>query len=120
MTCANENLHKDKISPGFKARLDRLGPQQKVRVIILLRTQGAGKATGRRRLHEDRQMAVEAIRKSAEQALMDIDSILNVLVDSDYQQLPTRWVPYPSKPPLPASLHLLPLSTSRPFLRIKR
>lgn len=76
MTCTNEDFQKDKISPGFKARLERLVPQQKVRVIVLLRTNEAGKAHRRRQSREERQTAIEAIRKSAERALMDIDSIL--------------------------------------------
>jgi hypothetical protein len=76
MTCANEDLQKDKISAGFKARLEHLGPQQKVRVVILLCTKDAEKVSGRRGVREDRQRVIEAIRKSAEQALMDIDSIL--------------------------------------------
>ncbi|MBI3988994.1 MAG: hypothetical protein HY347_05195 [candidate division NC10 bacterium] len=76
MTRGNEDPRKDKISPAFKARLDRLGPRQKVRVIVMLRTKDAGKAPGRRRSREDRQAAIEVIRKSAEQALIDIDKIL--------------------------------------------
>ena len=65
-----------KISREFTARLDRFGPQQKVRAIVLLRTKETGTATTQRRSRLNRQATIEAIRQSAEQALGEIDGIL--------------------------------------------
>ncbi|OGG43664.1 MAG: hypothetical protein A3F84_25795 [Candidatus Handelsmanbacteria bacterium RIFCSPLOWO2_12_FULL_64_10] len=66
----------NKISPEFAARLDRLEPQQRVRAMILLRAEGPGKLAGQRQSRAERRAAVEAMRKSAEQALIEIDGIL--------------------------------------------
>ena len=66
----------DKISAQFKARLDRLEPQQKVRAIVVLQTKDANAISTRRQSHPERQAAIEAMRKSAEAALIEIDSIL--------------------------------------------
>lgn len=66
----------NKLSPEFAARLNNLEPQQKVRAIVLLRAEGTGKLTGQRQSRAERRAAVEAMRKSAEQALNDIDDIL--------------------------------------------
>ncbi|SRR5712692_7188798 len=65
-----------KISREFAARLDRFGPQQKVRAIVLLRTKETGVAPTRRRSRVNRQATIEAVRQSAEQALGEIDGIL--------------------------------------------
>jgi len=71
-----DESQKNKVSHEFAARLNRLDPQQKVRAIILLRTKDTGKLTAWRQSRSERQAAIEAMRKSAEQALGDIDDIL--------------------------------------------
>ncbi len=65
-----------KISREFAARLDRFGPQQKVRAIVLLRTKDAGTVAPQRPSRVNRQTTIEAVRQSAEQALGEIDGIL--------------------------------------------
>jgi len=76
MTHRKDDPDKNKISPEFAARLDRLGPQQKVRAIVLLHIQDTGNLSAQRQSRAERQAAVEAMRKSAEQALSDIDDLL--------------------------------------------
>ncbi len=71
-----EKAQKNKISPEFVARLDRLGPRQKVRAIVLLHARGAEKSGGQRQSRAQRKAAIEAMHKSAERALGDIDEIL--------------------------------------------
>ena len=66
----------DKISAQFKARLDRLEPQQNVRAIVVLRTKDAGAMPTRRQSLAERQAAIEAMRKAAEPVLTDIDRII--------------------------------------------
>ncbi len=66
----------EKISPQFAARLDRLGPQQKVRAIVLLGVQNTEQGSTKRQSLTERQAAIEATRRSAGQALGDIDDIL--------------------------------------------
>jgi hypothetical protein len=65
-----------KISPEFRTRLSRLGSKQKIRVILILQIKDTGGASSREHSPVSRQSAVEAIRKSAEPALVDIDDIL--------------------------------------------
>jgi len=65
-----------KISSEFALRLGRLGPHQKVRAIVLLRANGTGRSTAQRQSRAERQAAVKVMRESAEQALGDIDDIL--------------------------------------------
>jgi hypothetical protein len=75
-------LHKEgrtsrgKISPQFAARLKQLGDDEKVRAVVLLITGSAGKSSGRRQSHDERQDAIEATRNAAKRALGDIDGIL--------------------------------------------
>jgi len=76
MTHRKDDPQKAKISPEFSARLARLGPRQKIRAIVMLRTDIAGEASTRRQSRAERQAVIEAIRKSAEPALVDIDGIL--------------------------------------------
>ena len=76
MTYASDVPQKAKISPEFAARLDQLGPKQKARAIVMLRTKGAGELSGQRQSHVKRQKTIEEIRKSAEPAIADIDDIL--------------------------------------------
>lgn len=65
-----------KISREFAARLARLEPGEKVRAVVLLHTKGAAGAPGKRQSPEERAAAVEAVRKSAERALNDVDELL--------------------------------------------
>jgi hypothetical protein len=67
---------KPKISPGFAARLKRLGPRDKVHAIVLLRTGDAAEPSGKRQSRAEREAAVEAMRSSAGQALAELDDIL--------------------------------------------
>jgi hypothetical protein len=67
---------KKKISSQFSARLARLGPEDKVRAFVLLRAGGPGSRSGRRQTRAEREEAVKAFRKSAGQALDDLDKIL--------------------------------------------
>jgi len=76
MVHSNEDPRKAKISPEFKVRLLRLGPQQKVRAIVMLHTKDAGEASAGRQSPAERQVAIEAMHKSAELALIEIDGIL--------------------------------------------
>lgn len=66
----------DKISAQFKARLGRLEPQQKIHAIVVLHTKDSGVVPTRRQSAAERQAAIEAVRRSAEPALIEIDSVL--------------------------------------------
>jgi hypothetical protein len=68
------NVH-PKISREFSRRLDTLQPQDKVRAIVMLRPEGNGGATGRPSRSE-RQDAAERFSQAAENALPEIDQIL--------------------------------------------
>ena len=64
-----------KVSPGLASQLERLRPGEKVRVVVMLRTPAAG--SGRRRTSSaDRDAAVEAVKESARNALVEVDDIL--------------------------------------------
>jgi hypothetical protein len=65
---------RSKISPGLASRLQDLAPGEKVRVVVLLRTPGAGK--GRRTSSAERGAAVKAVKESARTALGEVDDIL--------------------------------------------
>jgi sorbitol-specific phosphotransferase system component IIA len=65
----------EKISAGFAARLDRLGPRQKVHAILFLQTD-IDDTSSKRQRGEERAAAIEATRRSAEQALSEVDDIL--------------------------------------------
>jgi hypothetical protein len=64
------------ISPEFSARLKRLDPQQRMRVIVVLRTAGPPVGGGRRQSPAHRLAQIETMRCSAEQALKEIDGVL--------------------------------------------
>src|SRR5262245_4365412 len=76
MAQIEDGAGENKISAEFAARLARLEPQQKVRAIVLINIDTASGAVGRRQSHAERQAAIQAVRASAEQALGDIDTIL--------------------------------------------
>ncbi|HEX8190791.1 MAG TPA: hypothetical protein VF586_20700 [Pyrinomonadaceae bacterium] len=75
MSHANDQQH-SKISPDFRARLNGLDGRQRVRAIVLLRTGAAKAAGGRRQNTAERRAAIEAVRRSAETALPEIDRLL--------------------------------------------
>jgi sorbitol-specific phosphotransferase system component IIA len=72
----NKNPFNQKISPEFATRLDRLQPQQKVRIIVFLQVGESANPPGRRQSGAERQAAMEAIRNSARQALERIGDII--------------------------------------------
>jgi hypothetical protein len=65
-----------KISPGFAARLERLGPKDKVRPIVMLRGGVAPRPAAKRHSPAERAAAVKGVRRSLTKALPDIDRIL--------------------------------------------
>ena len=76
MMHSKNKYSKNKISPEFAARLDHLGLHQKVRAMVLLRANGTAKSSAQRPSRAERQATIEAMRTSAEQALGDIDELL--------------------------------------------
>lgn len=88
MTYRKNKSQKNKISSEFAARLNILEPKQKVRAIVLLRAQNAGKLTAQRQSRAERQAAIEAMRKSAKQALGDVDDILERFGGQRLAQIP--------------------------------
>lgn len=76
MAHRHEDSGDDKISTPFKMRLKRMKPQQKVRAVVLLHLNAPEVAPGRRQSPSERQAAIEAIRKSAEPSLVEIDRVL--------------------------------------------
>lgn len=76
MTNAEDEWSQTKISPEFTARLARLAPEQKVRVIVLLNTRSTRAENTVRQGRAARQAAIEAMRMAAAQALQQVDDIL--------------------------------------------
>ena len=74
MASQTEKPEPIKISRQFKSRLARLRPEQKVRALVLLSTEGAGIAT--RPFRANRQAIQKAIRQATAAALPDIDRLL--------------------------------------------
>lgn len=56
--------------------LGRLGPDQKVRAIVLLRLHGSPRGLAGRGSSRERQAAIKAVRQESEPAVRDIDKIL--------------------------------------------
>jgi len=65
-----------KISREFEAKLDRLKPEQKVRVVVMLQTPKVGPLTRQQQARKNRQAIIKSIRQTADNALSDIDGIL--------------------------------------------
>jgi hypothetical protein len=76
MTSKRDKPKEEKISPEFVARLDHLGPREKVRAIVLFHTGAAGRSSGGRQSRAEREAKVEALRQVAKEALQDVDDIL--------------------------------------------
>ena len=72
----NHDMSKLKLSREFRARLNSLGAEQKVRAIVVLETQDASGPTGTRQSRAERKAALEAVRKSASATLLKIDETL--------------------------------------------
>ena len=76
MMDSNNSKPKTKISPAFKARLEHLKPQQRIRVIVMLHLRVITRKSTQRQSRAERQAAIDAIRKSGESVLPDLDKIL--------------------------------------------
>jgi hypothetical protein len=70
------NQRAQKLSPEFSARLARLGPQQRIRAIVVLRIPETGTSSGQRQSRHERRVQIEAIGKSTEKILPEIDRLL--------------------------------------------
>lgn len=67
---------REKISPVFAARLEQLGPDERVRAVVVLRAAGSQSGRRKRLSAEERAAAVRGVRRSLEEILPDIDRIL--------------------------------------------
>lgn len=76
MTYAEDKWSQTKISPEFAARLARLAPDQKVRVIVLLNTRSARAGNTARQGRAERRAAIGVMRTAAAQAMEDVDNII--------------------------------------------
>jgi hypothetical protein len=65
-----------KIGPEFRARLEQLRPDQKVRAVLLLSPPQADGAGGRRQSRAGRKAALQSLRDAAERRFEDLDAIL--------------------------------------------
>jgi hypothetical protein len=70
-----EKVH-PKISREFSLRLGRLKPRDKVRAIVMLRAEGNGLSRAGRHSRARRRAVADAIHRSAEKLLPEIDRIL--------------------------------------------
>ena len=81
---------KNKISNEFAARLDQLGPGETIRAIVLLEIKSSEKPGIRgRQSPNQREAAVDRVRQAAENALKDIDDILNGIKGRRLDKHPT-------------------------------
>lgn len=71
-----KNILRAKISPGFAARLEQLGPEEEVRAIVMLEAGNARRTLKKRPTKTTRQAAVKKVRQSVAEVLPDIDRIL--------------------------------------------
>ena len=77
MADRNDDSTAETISEPFRERLSRLGPKERVRAIVLIRTPaGQRRGTGRRQSREERRATVAAIQSAAASALEELDRIL--------------------------------------------
>jgi hypothetical protein len=65
-----------KISPAFAARLQGLQPEEQARVVLMFSMPDTSLASGRASARARRPEVIEAMRRSAEPALHDVDAIL--------------------------------------------
>ena len=76
MTVAGAERRHTKVSPQFAARLARLKPKDRVRLVVLLATTAATSKLDRSRSRDQRDTTIAATRQSAEHALREVDRIL--------------------------------------------
>jgi len=76
MAGTSQSAPSEKIGSRFAEVLGRLGPGQKIRAIVLLRTGNSLGTTGRRGSSHRRQAAIVASRRASEPGLREIDRIL--------------------------------------------
>ena len=67
---------KEKISPEFFDKLNRLDPKQKIRIVVMLYTSEMGKKS-RHQPRAERKKAMESILEASKKAIPEIDAILN-------------------------------------------
>ena len=77
MTETSKYMPSEKIGPRFAETLCHLRPGQKVRAIVLLRSDNSAGTAGRRGSSHQRQAAIEAARRASEPGLREIDRILD-------------------------------------------
>ncbi len=68
---------KDKISPEFLEHLNRLSPEQTIRIIAMLLTKSRKQPSKVRLSPIERDATMKAVLKSGEQAIIEIDAILD-------------------------------------------
>lgn len=73
---AEDKTAQAKISPGFAARLEQLGPEDKVRAIVMLRTGEAKTALKSRPTKKARRATVKSTKEAVTVVLPVIDDIL--------------------------------------------
>jgi hypothetical protein len=76
MARGKEDPGDNKISTAFRARLNRMNRQQKVRAIVILRLGDTEVTPGRRQSPSQRQAMIEAMRNYVEPAVAEIDRVL--------------------------------------------
>ena len=65
-----------KISPEFSSRLAGMSPGQKVHAVVVFAANAGKGRPARRQAREEREAAIESVRKSAKQALQQMDKTL--------------------------------------------
>jgi hypothetical protein len=65
-----------KISPEFRARLNQLEPQQKIRAIVLLETGRGSALPARRQTYDERRAAIAHLRETAQHAMAELNTLL--------------------------------------------
>ena len=65
-----------KISPQFRASLSRLGGRQKIRAILMLKTEDVRARRGGRQTPAERRQVIDSVRESAAAAFPEIDDVL--------------------------------------------
>lgn len=68
---------KDKISPDFLEHLNRLSPEQTIRIIAMLLIKSRKQPSEVRLSPIERDATMKAVLKSGEQALIEIDAVLD-------------------------------------------
>ena len=77
MVGKGDNTEACKISQEFSARLAQLEPSRQIRAIVMVNVKPQEKDSSRRMTREQRKAAIEAIRSSSQDSLVEIDEILS-------------------------------------------